>query len=124
MKKSILLIFIALITAIGCQAQEAAKRDSTAISKYQARHTLQGLKAFFETGYLWGLGGEAYIESPHRRDDASGQKYILTQPFQRIGIGRLPIQQLCVCRLGRSSKCLQLKGHDISNSAYIRRVKD
>ena len=64
MKKSILLIFIALITAIGCQAQEAAKRDSTAISKYQARHTLQGLKAFFETGYLWGLGGEAYLESP------------------------------------------------------------
>ena len=64
MKKSILLIFIALITAIGCQAQEAAKRDSTAISKYQARHTLQGLKAFLETGYLWGLGGEAYIESP------------------------------------------------------------
>lgn len=64
MKKSILLIFIALMTAIGCQAQEAAKRDSTAISKYQARHTLQGLRAFFETGYLWGLGGEAYIESP------------------------------------------------------------
>ena len=64
MKKSILLIFIALMTAIGCQAQEAAKRDSTAISKYQARHTLQGLKAFFETGYLWGLGGEAYLESP------------------------------------------------------------
>lgn len=64
MKKSILLIFIALITAMGCQAQESAKRDSTAISKYQARHTLQGLKAFFETGYLWGLGGEAYIESP------------------------------------------------------------
>ena len=64
MKKSILLIFIALITAMGCQAQEAAKRDSTAISKYQARHTLQGLRAFFETGYLWGLGGEAYIESP------------------------------------------------------------
>jgi hypothetical protein len=53
MKKSILLIFIALMTAIGCQAQESAKRDSTAISKYQARHTLQGLKAFFETGYLY-----------------------------------------------------------------------
>jgi hypothetical protein len=52
MKKSILLIFIALITAIGCQAQEA---DATKTARYNNRHTMDGYKAFYETGYFIGL---------------------------------------------------------------------
>ena len=51
MKKSILLIFIALITAIGCQAQEA---DATKTARYNNRHTMDGYKAFYETGYFIG----------------------------------------------------------------------
>lgn len=49
MKKSILLIFIALMTAMGCQAQEA---DATKTARYNNRHTMDGYKAFYETGYF------------------------------------------------------------------------
>mgnify|MGYP007082323485 CR=1 FL=1 len=50
MKKSILLIFIALMTAMGCQAQEA---DATKTARYNNRHTMDGYKAFYEAGYFW-----------------------------------------------------------------------
>lgn len=49
MKRTILLIFIALITAIGCQAQEA---DATKTTRYNNRHTMDGYKAFYEAGYF------------------------------------------------------------------------
>ena len=49
MKRTILLIFIALMTAIGCQAQEA---DATKTTRYNNRHTMDGYKAFYETGYF------------------------------------------------------------------------
>ena len=49
MKKSILLIFIALMTAMGCQAQEA---DATKTARYNNRHTMDGYKALYETGYF------------------------------------------------------------------------
>ena len=51
MKRTILLIFIALMTAIGCQAQEA---DATKTTRYNNRHTMDGYKAFYETGYFIG----------------------------------------------------------------------
>ena len=49
MKRTILLIFIALMTAMGCQAQEA---DATKTARYNNRHTMNGYKAFYETGYF------------------------------------------------------------------------
>lgn len=55
MKKTIILIIIALSTAAGCWAQEAEKNDSALISRYQARRTMRGMKMIFEGGYQWGL---------------------------------------------------------------------
>lgn len=52
MKRTILLIFIALMTAMGSQAQEA---DATKTARYNSRHTMDGYKAFYETGYFIGL---------------------------------------------------------------------
>ena len=50
MKKSILLIFIALMTAIGCQAQEA--------EVVKSKPTLRGYKAFYEAEYGFDIDNE------------------------------------------------------------------
>ena len=63
MKKSILLIFIALMTAMGSQAQEA---DATKTARYNSRHTMDGYKAFYETGYFIGLKNQEDPKLPNK----------------------------------------------------------
>lgn len=47
MKKSIFLIFIALMTAIGCQAQEAAKKRFNSDFKISGTAHTSGIKGVF-----------------------------------------------------------------------------
>lgn len=49
------MIAIAVVTALGCQAQTTESGDSVYVSRVQSRRYLQGCKAFFEAGYLWEL---------------------------------------------------------------------
>lgn len=65
MKRTILLIFIALMTAIGCQAQEA---DATKTTRYNNRHTMDGYKAFYETGYFMAIKDKKLSEGVNFRD--------------------------------------------------------
>ena len=77
MKRTILLIFIALMTAIGCQAQEA---DATKTTRYNNRHTMDGYKAFYETGYFIGL----------KNQDDYRHKVVDARKFHRIKKPRRP----------------------------------
>lgn len=54
MKKTILLIIIALTASMGCWAQETSSSNSTEQnSRREARRTMRGFKMMFEAGYLW-----------------------------------------------------------------------
>ena len=83
MKKSILSIFIALITAIGCQAQEA---DATKTARYNNRHTMDGYKAFYETGYFIGLKNQDDPKLPNKFSVTTSQGFQLNN-FVYLGLG-------------------------------------
>ena len=83
MKRTILLIFIALITAIGCQAQEA---DATKTARYNNRHTMDGYKAFYETGYFWGIDNPNGPHLPNKFSVTTSQGFQLNN-FVYFGIG-------------------------------------
>ena len=50
------------MASISGWAQEMESTDSV-VSHCQARQSIKGLKAFFEAGYLWGLGDDGYMET-------------------------------------------------------------
>lgn len=83
MKRTILLIFIALITAIGCQAQEA---DATKTTRYNNRHTMVGYKAFYETGYFIGLKNQDDPKLPNKFSVTTSQGFQLNN-FVYLGLG-------------------------------------
>ena len=83
MKKSILLIFIALMTAIGCQAQET---DATKTTRYNNRHTMDGYKAFYEAGYFWGIDDQNGPHLPNKFSVTTSQGFQLNN-FVYFGIG-------------------------------------
>jgi len=83
MKRTILLIFIALITAIGCQAQEA---DATKTTRYNNRHTMDGYKAFYEAGYFWGIDDQNGPHLPNKFSVTTSQGFQLNN-FVYLGLG-------------------------------------
>ena len=83
MKRTILSIFIALMTAIGCQAQEA---DATKTARYNNRHTMDGYKAFYETGYFWGIDNPNGPHLPNKFSVTTSQGFQLNN-FVYFGIG-------------------------------------
>ena len=83
MQKTIILIVLAFITAMGGWAQEA---DSTKVARYNNRHTMDGYKAFYEAGYFWGLDDNNDTESPNKFSITTSQG-IQVNNFVYFGVG-------------------------------------
>ena len=71
------------MTAMGCQAQEA---DATKTARYNNRHTMDGYKAFYETGYFWGIDNPNGPHLPNKFSVTTSQGFQLNN-FVFVGLG-------------------------------------